>query len=103
MSIDFTPHAVYDIDTAAEELECFRAGNGSKFRLDLQQLFDRLERLPESAAEYEPPNSRLPGLRVTQLSKSKRYAVFYQTIPNGILIVRCLHASRNIAAIFDEP
>jgi plasmid stabilization system protein ParE len=102
VSIDFTPHAVYDIDDAAERLETRRGGAGARFRRDLQELFVRLERLPQSAEEYEPPSPRFPGLRVAQLSRFKHYAVYYQPTADGILVVRCLHGSRNISAIFGD-
>jgi plasmid stabilization system protein ParE len=100
VSIDFTPHAVYDIDNAVEYLEVEKVGGGSRFRTELTHLLTRLEQLPESAPLYEPPSPKQPGLRVAQLSKFDRYAVFYRPTPDGILVVRVLHTSRNIAAIF---
>lgn len=101
MSIDFTPHALYDIDNAAEYLEVERAGGGTRFRNDLQQLLDRLERLPASAALLEPPSSAYSGLRQSQLRVFVHYAVYYQPTADGILVVRILHTSRNVAAIFN--
>jgi len=103
VSIDFTPHAVYDIDDASERLVIRRGGAGTRFRHDLLELLDRLERLLQSAAEYEPPSPLFPGLRVAQLSKYKRYAVYYQPTADGILVVRCLHCSRNVSVIFGPP
>lgn len=100
MSVNFTPLAVYDIDTAAETLEAGRNGGGQRFREDLAKLLARLERLPESAPSYEPPSPRYPGLRVARLAKFHRYSVYYVITPEGILVVRCVHGSRNIAAIF---
>jgi len=105
VNIDFTPHAVYDIDTAAEYLEVEKEGGGARFRNDLDRVLDRLQRLPESAGLLEPPSARHPGLRVTRLSKFRRYAIYYQHSADGILVVRVLHGSRNVAAIFgpDPP
>jgi toxin ParE1/3/4 len=101
VSIGFTPLAVSDIDTAADYLESERKGSGTRFRDDLIKLLDRLEALPESAALYEPPSPRHPGLRVAQLLKFRKYCVFYLTVPDGIHVVRCLHGARNVAAMFE--
>ncbi|VTU02302.1 Plasmid stabilization system protein OS=Singulisphaera acidiphila (strain ATCC BAA-1392 / DSM 18658 / VKM B-2454 / MOB10) GN=Sinac_3255 PE=4 SV=1: Plasmid_stabil [Gemmataceae bacterium] len=100
MSIDFTPHAVYDIDTASEYLEAEKAGGGGRFRADLTQLLAQLELLPEAADLHDPPNPRHPGLRFRQLPVFWHYAVYYRPVPDGILVVRVLHTSRNVAAIF---
>jgi toxin ParE1/3/4 len=100
VSVDFTPHAVYDIDTASEYLEAEREGGGPQFRHDLARLLARLERLPESAPLFEPPRPRYPGLRIARLHKFRHYTVYYQPVPGGILVVRCLHGARNIDAIF---
>ena len=100
MSIDFTPLAVYDLDTTSEYLENGQPGGGSGFRANLAKLLEQLERFPESGALYEPPSPRYPGLRVAQLSKFRRYAVYYRPTTAGLLVVRCLNSSRNIGAIF---
>lgn len=102
MSVDFTPHAVYDIDTTANVLEDGQAGGASRFREALRQTFERLDRFPESAALFDPPAARYPSLRVTRVSKRYQYyAVYYQPTADGILVVRVLHNSRDIVAIFD--
>jgi plasmid stabilization system protein ParE len=93
---------VYDIDTAAEQLEADRVGGGARFRENLSTLLARLERFPESAAVYESPSPRYAGLRTAQLSKFRNHAVYYVVTPEGILVVRVLHASRNVAAIFNS-
>ena len=102
MSIGYTPHATHDIDTVAEYLEVGRVGGGRRFQDALRRTLAHLERLPESAAEFDPPTAQYPSLRVTRVSKRyHHYAVFYQPTADGILVVRVLHNSRNIAAIFD--
>lgn len=100
MTIDFTPHAVYDIDSAAEYLEVEKDGGGARFKADLTKVLDRLEQFPESAELFDPPAEKQPGLRVTVLSKFDRYTVYYRPTPDGILVVRVLHGSRNAAVIF---
>jgi toxin ParE1/3/4 len=101
VSIDLTPHAVCDIDTAAEYLERGRAGGGTRFRHDLQTTLGRLERLPDSGGPLDPPSPRYPAMRVARLARFKRYAVYYLPTPDGILVVRVLHTSRDASAILD--
>jgi plasmid stabilization system protein ParE len=101
VSIDFTPHAVFDIDIAMEYLEVGRTGGGTRFRDDLQHVLARLERLPQSGGPLDPPSTLYPELRVARLSKFKHYAVFYTPTTGGILVVRVLHTSRNADAIFN--
>jgi hypothetical protein len=49
VSIDFTPHAVYDIDTASEYLGVEKDGGGERFRANLLQLLAHIEQMPEAA------------------------------------------------------
>jgi plasmid stabilization system protein ParE len=85
---------------AAEFLELQKAGGGSRFREDLARMVALLEQFPEMAQLYEPPNPRFPGLRVARLTKFRHYAVFYCPETPGIRIIRVLHTSRDIVAIF---
>ena len=100
MNIDLAPHAVYDIDNAAEYLEVEKDGGGTRFRNDLARVLTRLERFPQSSELLEPFSAKYPGLRVTRLRKFRRYAVYYQLLADSILVVRVLHGSRNTAVIF---
>ena len=100
MSVDFTPHAVYDIDLISDYLDAGRAGGGNRFQSGLQQTLARLELFPESGGLFEPPSNRHPNLRVAPVSRFRSYAVFYQPTADGILVVRVLHNSRNAGAIF---
>ena len=89
MSIGYTPHAAHDIDTVAEYLEAGRVGGGGRFQAALRRALARLERLPESAAEIEPPSPLYPGLRVTQLKKFDHYSVFSSQRPMGFSSFAC--------------
>jgi plasmid stabilization system protein ParE len=100
VSIDFTPHAVYDIDTIAEYLEVGKARGGSRFRDDLAHRLAHLEQFPSAAQLFEPPTPRHPGLRVGRLLKFRRYAIYYRPVDGGILVLRVLHTSRNVAVSF---
>jgi toxin ParE1/3/4 len=101
VSIDYTPHAIYDIDTISETLEAGRTGGGTRFQSELQTLLARLERFPDSSGLYDPPSPTFPNLRVARLSRFRHHAVFYQPTSDGILVVRVLHTSRNVDLIFN--
>jgi toxin ParE1/3/4 len=105
VSVDLTPHALYDIDNAAEYLEAEKDGGGGRFREDLGRALTDLEQFPEAAELFDPPSPRHPGLRFTRLRKFRRYAVYYRPVPGGILVVRVLHVARDADAVFgpDPP
>ncbi len=103
MSIDFTPHALFDIDNAAEYIEARRAGSAARFQAELDRVFKRLERLPESGPALDPPSARYPAVRVARLPKF-HYAVYYRPTADGVLIVRVIHPARDSDAIlYSDP
>lgn len=102
MSIDYARDALKDVDDIEDfwtQTSGLRAV--ALFHRRLQQTASRLEALPMSAQLYEPEDSRHPGMRFCTLSNLPSFAVFYQPTADGIRILRVLHTSRDIAAIFN--
>lgn len=103
MSTEYAPAALNDVT----EIEDFLAQRGLRavavFQHRLLQTTNRLERLPLAAQLFEPEDPRHPGMRVCTLHRLPSFAVFYQPRPDGIRVLRVLHTSRDIAAIFTPP
>jgi plasmid stabilization system protein ParE len=102
MSVVYATAALADLDVIEDDLRF--AGGDTLIQLFHQRLSRALtlhERLPLAAPQYQPPNPQLPGLRYFPIRRFTSYAVFYQPIIDGIRVIRILHTSRNIAAIFD--
>lgn len=101
MSIDILPAAKVDLDDAAEDIG---AAIGERVaRLFQQRLGDtlrRLERFPLSVAPHEPPFPRYPGLRIVPVKRFEARLICYVPIADGIRVVRVLHSSRDLGAIF---
>jgi len=53
-----------------------------------------------SAREYR--NSEFSGIRMWRVKGFRQYLIFYRPIQDGIEIVRVIHSSRDIAALFGE-
>jgi toxin ParE1/3/4 len=100
MSIDVAPRAQSDIEMAIDELGRWRAFAGDRFLDRLHAALTRLEQLPYIAGRYEPTNPAFPDLRVYTIRKDYGYIVYYVPAADGIVVVRVLHGSRNLAAIF---
>jgi toxin ParE1/3/4 len=101
MSVIYSADAIADLDEI--EYELYRIGPhvARLFQTRLARAVALYERLPLSAAEYEPPDPRFPGLRQFPIRRFRAYAVFYQPTDDGIRIVRVLHTSRDLTAIFN--
>jgi toxin ParE1/3/4 len=100
LSIVYAAGALGDLQLIEDDL--LRAGTHvlERFHRRLARSLSIYESLPLAAQEYQPPNPQLPGLRFFHLRWFKSYAVFYQPTDDGIRVVRVLHTSRNVAAIF---
>lgn len=44
----------------------------------------------------------LAGLRMWPIRRFERYLIFYRQIPEGIEIVRLLHAARDLEILFEK-
>jgi len=47
-------------------------------------------------------NPEFTGVRMWRVKGFRRYLIFYRPIEDGIEIVRVIHSSRDIAALFGE-
>ncbi len=105
MSIDFQPRSLSDIELAVDDLNLWRAYAGKRFLERLKETLLRLEHFPLLAGKHEPTSPIFPELRVSVIRKDFGYIVFYAPSNDGIIVIRVLHGSRNIDAIFggDPP
>ena len=68
----------------------------TEFLQGIEPACQAIRRFPLSA----PPRERLGiGLRVTFYGS---YAIYYQPLPEAIMIVRVLHGKRDVAAIAEQ-
>lgn len=73
-----------------------------RFLTQVESTFARLAMMPGTGARYGHGHPALAELRYFPVSRFPKYIVFYQSIAEGIRIVRVLHGARNIAGILAE-
>ncbi len=67
-----------------------------------ENAFQLLSQTPGAGAPQDFRNPVLQGLRMWPIRGFEKHLVFYREIPDGLEIVRILHASRDIEALFTE-
>lgn len=62
-----------------------------------------LASMPELGSVWETDNPEFAGMRVWPIRGFEKHLLFYRSLAEGLEVIRVLHASRNIAAIFEKP
>lgn len=60
-----------------------------------EETFQKLAAMPRMGASYKSKRSRLKGLRFFPVSNFHNYVIYYREQPDGIEIIRVLHAYMN--------
>lgn len=96
-SIEFRPEARYDLNEIWE----FVAKDSASAAIKLvDTMEDKCRTLSDHPDMGRSRNDLEPGIRLLPVGK---YAICYRAIAGGIEIVRVLHFSRDIQALFDSP
>lgn len=61
-----------------------------------------LEEYPEIAPAMEAPSAYQDGMRVWPVRNFEKWCIFYTISPDEIIVVRVLHASRDMEALLNE-
>jgi toxin ParE1/3/4 len=70
-----------------------------RFAREAARAFHQLAAMPEMGGLREFANPGLAGIRVWRLRGFKKYLVYYRARPDGIEVLRVLHAARDIGRI----
>jgi toxin ParE1/3/4 len=100
-SIWVSPRALQDVADLAVYLGRTNATAASNFLDAFDRLCDVISQSPEIGSPVRFANSRLDGLRVLRLSAFPNHLVFYLPGGESIQVVRVLHGSRDLDAIFE--
>ncbi|MBT4866311.1 MAG: type II toxin-antitoxin system RelE/ParE family toxin [Planctomycetaceae bacterium] len=106
MSLQLRFRRLAEADIDASFLYICSDNSDAAFRfLDaIQRTADILCEIPDMGIIWEFADSRIPTTRVCPVRGFRNYLVFYQTVGDAIDIVRVLHGSRDIEAVFSsEP
>jgi plasmid stabilization system protein ParE len=102
MSIEYSPQAVLDIDTATEDIiDTLGLPVAATFQQRLMRTLTDLERMPYSGSPADPPPLAYPDLRFRPVYRFRARVVYYTPTPTGIRVVRVVHAHQDTAGLFD--
>jgi len=95
------PKADQDLDDQAFYLAT-QAGHdfGHRFLLAAHETFGLLATQPQIGWHPRLKHPDLASLRVFQVSGFEKMLVFYRPRPDGVEILRVVHGSRNLQALF---
>jgi toxin ParE1/3/4 len=88
------------------ELVTWIAADNPKAALALHDAYehslDLLADNPQLGHPYSSGSPLLAGMRVLAVHRFRKILIFYRPLPGAVEIVRILHGSRDIPAVFDE-
>jgi toxin ParE1/3/4 len=94
-----TPQAEQDLEDIAFYIGQRNSQAAFRFLEAAERAFDRIAHMPGMGSPWETSNSNFSGLRFHRIPQFKRYFIFYKKTPEAIVIVRVLHASRDLETI----
>lgn len=72
---------------------------GHRFLTSANETFTLLASQPRMGSQVRLPIHELKSLRIFPVAGFKKMLVLYRQVPDGVEILRVLHASRNIRAL----
>ncbi len=81
-----------------------RPGSPSAHRSlrEVEATFRRLAEFPGTGARYEADDPLFEGIRLSPVSRFKKYVICYRSIEGGIEVLRVLHGARDIPWLVAE-
>jgi toxin ParE1/3/4 len=99
-SLWISPQAELDIAELAMYIGRQSVDAADRLFTEFYALADRLAEFPAIGQEFPTSHPRLRGLRVVRVPHFPNHLVFYLVQGEGIQIIRVLHGSRDLDAIF---
>lgn len=97
-----TPRAQQDIVEQAYYFAETDMNTSDKFIYAVENTFRTLAAMPEMGSPRTFRHSRLRGLRSWSVEGFRKHLIFYLPRENGIEVIRVLHGSRDLDALFGE-
>jgi toxin ParE1/3/4 len=95
------PKADRDLDDASDYLVNERGLEvGLSFPVAAQETFDLLASQPAMGWQCRLKNPALDSVRVFRVTRFERFLIFYRPAPECIEILRVLHSSQDLDALF---
>ncbi|TQK71446.1 type II toxin-antitoxin system RelE/ParE family toxin [Nocardioides sp. SLBN-35] len=91
MTVRLTTLAAADLEEIVEHYDEHASGLGAEFLQSFDRVIERLQMFPDGA----PPVDGLPGVRRVRVRRFP-YGVFYRAARGDVLLLRVLHARRDV-------
>jgi toxin ParE1/3/4 len=91
---DLIDHAYYIAETSIDASD--------NFLYAAEEAFRDLAAMPEMGSPREFKNPRLKGLRMWSVPGFRKHLIFYLPKEDGVEVIRVVHGSRDLAALFEE-
>jgi toxin ParE1/3/4 len=102
-TIVIQPAAARDLAEQADYLAERSLDAAMRYSHAVAETFRHLAAMPTLGTVREFHNPALSGVRMWRIRGFRNYLIFYRAIPDGIEVLRVLHAARDINAILDSP
>lgn len=89
-----------DLDESSATIGQYSPHASVRFLEEAQKAFRLIADMPGIGTPRDYNNPALPGMRMWPIPRFRKYLIFYLTTDETIEIVRVLHGSQHIQAIF---
>jgi len=79
-----------------------RISSAHRFLREADATFQGLAESPGIGVRYEPDDPLFEGIRISPVSRFKKYLIFYRPIEGGIEVLRVLHGARDIHGLLAD-
>jgi toxin ParE1/3/4 len=97
-----SPLAILDLVELGDFIAQDSLPAAERFIEAAQSAFELLARMPEIGTRCQFRAAEAVAIRVWPIRGFENYLVFYRPIQAGVEVVRVLHGSRDVAAMFNE-
>lgn len=101
--LSIRPAAIADMDREAFRIAEYSGEDaGLRFYDACDQTFIRLATYPDIGKVWQFEHPQLQNIRAWQVKDFNDYLVFYRSLPHQVEILKVIHGSRDIEALFIE-
>lgn len=100
--IVYLPQAEVDIEQIAQGIAIQRPRIADRFLNAVDRSLKRLRDLPYLGVPWETEATELQGMRLWVVAGFPNHLVFYRPTASGIEVIRVVHGSRDLDAVFGE-
>ena len=104
LRINELPEAIRDVIGASDHIAAYSSLNASeKFLEAVKSTYRKIADMPNIGTLRDYGRPQLKGMRMWRIAKYPQYLIFYFATGSELYILRVLHGSQDLDAIFRAP